>query len=90
MKRVLAVSLLIMAAATMAFSQCTDADRKKIEAFDRAWGDAGQKGDQAFLQNVYADDYMNMSPASSIFKAQAIENAVKTAERNKATQILIE
>ena len=83
MKRVLAVSLLIIAAATIAFSQCTDADKKKLEALDRAWGDAGQRGDQTFLQNVYADDYMNMSPAGSITKVQAIENAVKTAELNK-------
>ena len=83
MKRVLVVSLLIFAAATISFGQCTDADKKKLEALDRAWGDAGQRGDQAFLQNVYADDYMNMSPAGSITKAQAIENAVKTAERNK-------
>ncbi len=84
MKRFLVVSLLMIAAATISFGQCTDADKKKMEAFDRAWGDAGQRGDQAFLQNVYADDYMNMSPAGSITKAQAIENAVKTAERNKA------
>jgi ketosteroid isomerase-like protein len=84
MKRILAISLMIVAAATIAFSQCSDADKKKLEAFDRAWGDAGQRGDQAFLQNVYADDYMNMSPAGALTKAQAIENAAKAAERNKA------
>ena len=84
MKRILAISLMIVAAASIAFSQCSDADKKKLEALDRAWGDAGQRGDQAFLQNVYADDYMNMSPAGALTKAQAIENAVKAAERNRA------
>lgn len=83
MKRFIAVSVLIIAAATMAFGQCSDADRKKLEAFDRTWGDAGQRGDQAFLKNVYADDYVNLSPAGSLTKAEAIENAVKAAERNK-------
>lgn len=84
MKRVLTVSLLIIAAATIAFGQCSDADKKKLEQFDRVWGEAGQRGDQTFLQNVYADDYMNMSPAGALTKAQAIENAVKAAERAKA------
>lgn len=84
MKRILAISLMIVAAASIAFSQCSDADKKKLEALDRAWGDAGQRGDQAFLQNVYADDYMNMSLAGALTKAQAIENAVKAAERNRA------
>jgi len=84
MKRVLAVSLLIIAAATIAFGQCSEADKKKLEALDRAWGEAGQRGEIAFLQNVYADNYMNMSAAGTLTKAQAIENAAKAAERAKA------
>ena len=83
MKRFIAVSVLIIAAATMAFGQCSDADKKKLEVFDRAWGDAGQRGDQAFLQNVYADDYLNLTPTGALTKAQAIDNAVKGAEQNK-------
>ena len=83
MKRFIAVSVLIIAAATMAFGQCSDADKKKLEVFDRAWGDAGQRGDQAFLQNVYADDFLNLSPTGTLTKTQAIDNAVKGAEANK-------
>jgi len=79
MKRFIAVSVLIIAAATMAFGQCSDADKKKLEVFDRAWGDAGQRGDQAFLQNVYADDFLNLSPTGTLTKTQAIDNAVKGA-----------
>jgi len=84
MKRIIAVSVLMIAAATIAFGQCSDADKGKLEAFDRAWGDASQQGDQAFLKNVYADDYMNLSPAGALTKTQAIDNAVKSAERNKS------
>ena len=47
MKRVLAVSLLMIAAATIAVGQCSDADKQKLEAFDRAWGEAGVRGDRA-------------------------------------------
>src|ERR1041384_5902643 len=83
MKRLIAVSVLIIAAATIAFGQCSDADKKKLEAFDRAWGDAGQRGDQAALQNVYADDFLNLSPTGTLTKTQAIANAVKAAEANK-------
>jgi ketosteroid isomerase-like protein len=83
MKRILATIFLVIAASTFAFGQCSDADKQKLEAFDRAWGEAGQRGDQAFLQNVYADDYMNPSPAGVLTKTQAIENAVNGAARNK-------
>jgi ketosteroid isomerase-like protein len=84
MKHVLSLVLLILAASTVAFGQCSASDRQKLEAFDRAWGDAGQRGDQVFLQTIYADDYMNLSPTGAVIKTRAIENAVKAAERNKA------
>ncbi len=63
MKRILTTILLILS--TLAFGQCSEADKQKLMAFDKAWGEAGQRGDKAFLQNVYADDYMNTSPAGS-------------------------
>ncbi len=84
MKHVLSLVLLILAASTVAFGQCSASDRQKLEAFDRAWGDAGQRGDQAFLQTVYADDYMNLSPTGAVTKTRAIENAVNAAARNRA------
>lgn len=84
MKRVLAVSLLIIAAATIAFGQCSDADKKKLEDFDRAWGEASVRGDRAFLQNVYADNFVGLGAAGMIDKAQSIDAAVKQAERDKA------
>ena len=84
MKRILTTTLLILSVTTLAFGQCSEADKQKLIALDKTWGEAGQRGDRAFLQNVYADDYMNTSLAGTLTKAQAIENAVLTADRRKA------
>ena len=84
MKRVLAVSLLMIATATIAFGQCSDADKKKLEDLDRTWGEASVRGDRAFLQNVYADNYVGLGAAGMLDKAQSIDAAVKQAERDKA------
>jgi ketosteroid isomerase-like protein len=84
MKRVLAVSLLMIAAATIAYGQCSDADKKKLEDFDRAWGEASVRGDRAFLQNVYADNFVGLGATGAIDKAQSIDGAVKQAERDRA------
>jgi ketosteroid isomerase-like protein len=84
MKRILATTLLILSAATLAFGQCTEADKQKLMALDRAWGEVAQRGDRAALQNLYADDYMNPAPTGTLNKAQAIENAVRDAERRRA------
>ncbi len=83
MKRIFAITLLTVATAIIGFGQCSDADKKKLEEFDRAWGDAGERGDRVFLQNVFADDYVGIAPAGMLTKAQALDDAVKQAERNK-------
>ncbi len=84
MKRILTTILLILSATTFVFGQCSEADKQKLMAFDKAWGEAGQRGDKAFLQIVYADDYMNTSAAGTLTKTQAIENAVREADLRKA------
>lgn len=83
MKRILATTLLILSAATMTFGQCSEADKQKLMAFDKAWGEAGRRGDRAFLQNVYADDYVNPNLAGSLTKSQAIDDAVRAAGQRK-------
>jgi ketosteroid isomerase-like protein len=84
MKRILPITLLILSASVYAAGQCSDADKQKLMAFDKAWGEAGVRGDKAFLQNVYADDYMNTTAAGAFNKARAIENAAAAADRRKA------
>jgi len=83
MKRILVMFVLTFAAtAGYAFGECSDADRKALEAFDRAWGDAGQKGDRAALMNVYADDYVSLP--EMVNKTLTIENTMKAFEADKA------
>lgn len=84
MTRILFLTLTVLFAFVCAVGQCSEADQQKLIAFDKAWGEAGQRGDKPFLQNVYADDYMNTSVAGTITKAQAIDNAVRAAERRSA------
>ena len=84
MKRILPITLLILSASVYAAGQCSDADKQKLMTLDKAWGEASVRGDKAFLQNVYADDYMNTTVAGAFNKTRAIENAVTAADRRKA------
>jgi ketosteroid isomerase-like protein len=84
MKRILPITLLILSASVYASGQCSEADKQKLTAFDQAWGEAGRRGDRAFLQNVYADDYVNPNPAGILTKSQTIDDAARAAEQRKA------
>ena len=84
MRRILATALLILSANALAFGQCSEADKQKLMALDKAWSEVGQRGDRAALQNLYADDYMNPAPTGTLNKTQTIEAAVRDAERRKA------
>lgn len=83
MVRISFAALLVLALSVTAYGQCTDADKKKLEEFDRAWGDAGERGDRAFLTNLYADDFINISVSGTQTKAQTLDNTLKAAEKNK-------
>lgn len=83
MKYLLVTVILITAAFGTAFGQCSEADKKALEAFDRAWGEATRRGDRAALQNILADESVDMSPGEFLTKTQEIDNVVKQAERNK-------
>ena len=77
------VAVLIIAASFSALGQCSDADRKQLEAFDKAWGDASQKGDRATLATYYADDFKNMSIIGMQSKNEVLDLQMKAAERNR-------
>lgn len=85
MKQIVFATLLVLAASAGAYGQCSDADKKKLEEFDRAWGDAAVRGDRAYLENVLADDFMNFSPAGTQTKAQTIDTQVKQAEQARTS-----
>ena len=81
MNRIFFLTLTVLFTSVCVVGQCSEADQQKLIAFDKAWSEAGQRGDKVLLQNIYADDYMNTSTAGAITKTQAIENAVRAAER---------
>ena len=83
MRPILAAVSILFAAAP-AFAQCSDADKKALEAFDHAWGDATTSGNRAALQAIFADEYQGLGPAVTLGKAAAIDAAVQAAERNRA------
>jgi ketosteroid isomerase-like protein len=77
-----AVAILFVAAP--AFAQCSDADKKALEAFDRTWGEATTSGDRAGLQRILADDYQSLGVAAAQGKTATIDAALTAAERNRA------
>ncbi len=82
MKNIFVMFVLTFACAGYAFGECGDADKKSLEAFDRAWGDAGVKGDRNALMAVYADDYTGLPAMQN--KTQTIEGTMTAFERGKA------
>jgi len=82
MKKIFSISILMAACAFTAIAQCSDADKKALEAFDREWSEATAAGDRAKLGAVFADDFVGLP--TGINKATSIDNAVKAAERAKA------
>ncbi len=71
MKNIFVMFVLTFACAGYAFGECGDADKKVLEAFDRAWGVAGEKGDRNALMAIYADDYAGMP--EMLNKTQTVE-----------------
>ncbi len=82
--RVILAAVSIVFAAAPAFAQCSDADKKALEAFDHAWGDATNSGDRAAMTTFFADDYQAFAPAGMQGKAAAIDAAARAAEHNRA------
>lgn len=81
MRKILGLMVLIGVAIATAAAQCSEADKKALEAFDGAWSKAGQGGDRAALMNILADDYVAFPGRQG--KASAIEATMRTFETNK-------
>lgn len=63
------------------FAECSDADKKALEALDKAWSSAGQNGDKAALMNIYADDYAGFP--DMVGKTAAIDATMAAFEDSK-------
>lgn len=82
MKKTIWLITIIVSLSISAIAQCSDADKKALEAFDRDWGKSSVSGDKAALMVIYADDYVGLPAMES--KTSAIAGAMKTYEVNKA------
>jgi ketosteroid isomerase-like protein len=86
MRAVLTAVAIVSCVSGPAFAQCPEADQKKLEQFDRAWGDAGDRGDRAQLQGIYADDFAGLSVSTGFTgKTQTIDTAVRDSERARTS-----
>ncbi|HEY7567643.1 MAG TPA: hypothetical protein VH762_08730 [Gemmatimonadaceae bacterium] len=54
-------------------AQCSDADKKALEAFDKAWSDATANGNRAPLQSILADDFASATLTGTVNKAATID-----------------
>ena len=81
MKRLTIISALSFLLVSPLLADCTGADKKALEDFDRAWGDASTRGDRAALEQIYASDYMNLAPGNVQNRTEAIDSTVRDAER---------
>jgi ketosteroid isomerase-like protein len=66
-------------------SQCSDAERKRLEEVDRAWGDATQRGDRAALESIIATDFVGAAPTGTVSRASTIDGAVQAAAATRAS-----
>jgi ketosteroid isomerase-like protein len=86
MRSVLIGAILTVAAASSAIAQeCTNAEKARLQAFDKSWGEAATSGDRAQLQTVYAADYYGATLNGTDDKTSAVDAAVNAAERTKAS-----
>lgn len=75
------ITALTFLVASPLLADCTAADRKALEDFDRTWADVSSKGDRAALEQIYANDYMSLAPGGLQNRTEAIDAAVRDAER---------
>lgn len=84
MRSLLTAALLVATAASPASAQCSDAEKKKLEEFDKAWSDATLRGDRAQLSTFFADDFMGATITGAVNRATTIDNTIRQAEQNRA------
>jgi len=81
-KHIFVIFILTFTFVGYAFAECSNADKKALESFDRVWGEASETGDRSALMTILADDYTGL-PAMQT-KMQTIDGAVAAAARTKA------
>ena len=76
------MGFLLIFTAVNVWSQCSDAAKTELEAFDREWGRAGVAGERDKLMTIFADDYTSVANMQT--KTTAIAAAMADFEAEKA------
>ena len=77
------ITFLIFLAITISvFGECSEAEKKALVDFDKAWTEANAKGDPAAIAAFYADEFLVFPALTG--KMAAIDGAVAAFERNRA------
>ena len=82
MKSTLLMGFLVIFTAVNTWSQCSDAAKEELEAFDREWGRVSIAGERDKMTAIYADDYSSV--ANTETKTSAIAAAMADFEEEKA------
>jgi ketosteroid isomerase-like protein len=77
-------ALLVFTVSSTGSAQCSNADKAALEALDKAWGEASTRGDRAFLEGAYADNFAAIGTTGTVDRATTLANTMRDAERNKA------
>jgi ketosteroid isomerase-like protein len=83
MKQLLLVGIILVFVSAPVLGECSAADKRALEEWDRAWGEAGRVGNRAGLQQYYSDDYTGLNFGGPQTKTQAIDGLVRTAEATR-------
>lgn len=85
MKSLSVLSLLMFLLVSPLLADCPAADKKALEAYDRAWGESATNGDRAALEQIYASDYMGIMQGGELNRAETIEGQVRDAAKARGT-----
>jgi ketosteroid isomerase-like protein len=83
MRYMLGTLILILSTLSVAFGECSNADKQSLEALDRSWSKANETGDRAALTNILSDDYTALPAMTG--KTAAIDNSMAAFERRKVS-----
>ena len=79
------VACLLFLSLSPLVADCSSADKKALEAYDRSWGDSATKGDRAALDQIYAVDYLGLTSGNIMNRAETIDSAVRDADKARGT-----
>ena len=78
-------ALAMVLLATPLRSQCTDAEKLKLQELDKSWSEATRRGDRAQLNAIIANDFAATTITGTVDKAATIDAAVRAAEQSRAS-----